>query len=187
MFTGFKIQIDDSLLQYKGFGEKIYLDYKNLAEIKVKQYAINSGVISATDLENDWFPSTNAEIFISHSHRDQDKAIAFAEWLYHHFHVIPFIDSCVWGYADDLLRLIDNTYCVNKKKDDGTIDTYDYQKRNQSTAHVHMILNTALQKMIDKAECLIFLNTPNSITSEESIKSTYSPWIYSRPFKGECL
>lgn len=47
--------------------------------------------------------------------------------------------------------------------------------------HIHLILNTALQKMIDKTECLIFLNTPNSLLVDDVISgsATASPWIYS--------
>ena len=43
-----------------------------------------------------------------------------------------------------------------------------------------MMLNVALSKMIDKCECIFFLNTPNSINLSESMNSqTSSPWIYS--------
>ena len=108
-------------------------------------------------------------------------AIALAGWLYQIFGITSFIDSCVWGYADDMLKMIDEEYCVSKRNDDGSIGTYSYKKRNQSTAHVHMILNTALHKMIDKTECLFFLNTPNSIVIDDVISgtATASPWIYS--------
>ena len=41
-----------------------------------------------------------------------------------------------------------------------------------------MMLSTALNMMIDKAECLFFLNTPNSISTEETISNTKSQWIY---------
>jgi hypothetical protein len=42
------------------------------------------------------------------------------------------------------------------------------------------MLNTALTKLIDKTECLFFINTPHSITSENTIRDkTNSPWIYS--------
>ena len=33
-------------------------------------------------------------------------------------------------------------------------------------------------KMIDETECLFFLNTPSSISIEETMEKTYSPWIY---------
>jgi hypothetical protein len=41
-----------------------------------------------------------------------------------------------------------------------------------------MMLATALGKMIDKTECLIFLKTPNSIsTSDIEEPETHSPWL----------
>lgn len=74
---------------------------------------------------------------------------------------------------------IDEKYC-KFQKNDGSY-WYDYSKRNQSTSHVHMLLNGALAKMIADTECLIFINTPNSIAAEDSKDKakTGSPWIYS--------
>ena len=39
-----------------------------------------------------------------------------------------------------------------------------------------MMLSTALNKMIDRTECMFFLNTSNSINDNNQ---TYSPWLYS--------
>ena len=58
-------------------------------------------------------------------------------------------------------------------------ETYNYSKRNYSTSHVHMMLSTALTMMIDNTECVMFLNTPNSVTPNDVINKTESPWIYS--------
>ena len=44
--------------------------------------------------------------------------------------------------------------------------------------HVHMMLSTALANMIDKTECIMFLNTPNSVSTRDTKLKTYSPWIY---------
>ena len=48
-----------------------------------------------------------------------------------------------------------------------------------------MMLSTALTEMIDKCECVIFYNTPNSISIASEISkqkngdsTTLSPWIY---------
>ena len=41
-----------------------------------------------------------------------------------------------------------------------------------------MMLSTALAMMIDKNECLFFLDTPKSICPIEEIKRTQSAWIY---------
>lgn len=73
-----------------------------------------------------------------------------------------------------MLELIDEEYCMNSGK-----SMYIYSKRNYSTSHVHMMLTVALAQMIDKTECLFFLNTPTSIIPDSSdIKKTESPWIY---------
>lgn len=42
-----------------------------------------------------------------------------------------------------------------------------------------MMLNTALMQMIDNCECLIFINTPNSVKPNEVVNKIISPWIYS--------
>ena len=51
-------------------------------------------------------------------------------------------------------------------------------KRNQCTAHVHMILAYALTRMIDKADFFIFVKTNDSVSLEDSIERTNSSWIF---------
>jgi len=124
---------------------------------------------------NDWFPSVKADVFISHSHKDEDLAIGLAGWLKNKLGISSFIDSCVWGYSPELLKKLDKRFCL---KDSGY---YDYDKRNITNGHVNMMLATSLTKMIDQCECIIFLNTPNSISCKGCIEKdgTESPWIYS--------
>lgn len=100
-------------------------------------------------------------------------AIALAGWLWHNFKLKSFIDFCIWEFCDDLLRRIDHKYCLNAS------NSFNYQKRNSSTSHVHMMLSVALSQMIDKTECIFFLNTPDSIKPYEGIEKTESPWLYS--------
>lgn len=142
----------------------------------LRQYLQANGNLDAATMEQEWFGSVQADIFLSHSHRDETLIEAFAGWLHEKCGVFAFVDSSLWGYADDLLREIDNDYCQNDDK-----QTYSYKLRNISTSYVHMILNTALAKMIHQTECLIFVNTENS-TIKENItdeSKTLSPWIYS--------
>lgn len=140
---------------------------------KALQEFLTNGKIDGTAMQNDWFPKIKTNVFISHSHADEAEAIKLAGYLRQEYELDSFIDSCVWGYADNLLKQIDDKYCLNENG-----ETYSYQKRNGSTSHVHMMLSTAIGKMIDAAECVIFLNTPNSITSDEVVTKTKSPWIY---------
>ena len=132
-------------------------------------------ILDGAKLAEHYFPSVQADIFISHSHKDVKKAKAFAKYIYIKTGLVSFIDSEVWSFAEDLLRCLDNEYCYNS----GSM-LYSYEKRNISTSYVHMMLNTALLNMIDKCECLFFLSTPNSFNTEKEIKNTtFSPWIYS--------
>lgn len=94
--------------------------------------------------------------------------------------ITAFIDSEVWGYSDDLLKKIDHEFCNPYKNEVGE-EVYDYNRRNRSTALVHLILQGALAKMINRCECMIFIGSPNSLRPSD-IKDenlTYSPWIYS--------
>ena len=137
--------------------------------------------IDATQLINDWFPTSyKPEVFISHSHNDEQTAKRLACWLEKNFELETFIDSTVWGNANDLLQKIDDTYCVMERDNKG-VKTYNYSKRNFTTSHVHMMLSTALNDMIYKSECILFLNTPQSVQTVEINKNkrTSSPWIYS--------
>lgn len=155
-------------------GKEIFKKYKTRVRNNLKEYIIGeSGIIDGTKLQNDWFPQIDCDIFISHSHKDENLAITLAGWLYDRFHLESFIDSCIWGFADDLLKIIDEEHCKNTNK------SYNYKLRNYSTSHVHMMLNMALMQMIDKSECLFFLNTPNSIDLSNIETRTLSPWIYS--------
>lgn len=155
-------------------GQELYSNMKHKIDRKLRHF-YKDGVLDGAKLSKEWFPEINADIFLSHSHKDIDTAIELAGWLYEKQRIVCFIDSCVWGYADELLKAIDEKYSKNNKDD----EFFNYELRNRSTAHVHMMLTVALAKMMYNCECLFFLNTPNSILPKDSVKEqTLSPWIY---------
>ena len=185
MYKAFKIdgnelnmEIDNSLIEdYKNLGKIEFENAKSRINSNLEAFKDNNGVIDGSKLSNNWFPQMEADVFISHSHKDFDTALILAGIMVSK-NLTPFIDSCVWGYADNLLKAIDKKYCKNE----GSV-YYDYNKRNYSTSHVHMMLTIALTKMLYNTECLIFLNTPNSIYPKNDIPTDYSdatlsPWIY---------
>lgn len=186
MYSKFELTISDyfynkELNRHIKSGKEIYNRHGKEAKSALKDFIYDNEHIDGTSMKNNWFQMEDVDVFISHSHQDINKVQAFAGWLYDEFQLQTFIDSCVWGYCDELLKQIDDIYC--KKKAD---KTYDYNLRNYTTSHVHIMLSTALTEMIDRTECIMFYNTPNSISFRDDLdilrkekkKVTLSPWIY---------
>lgn len=175
----FKLTInkDDNFIdteRYKSIGLKMFEKYKNDTTESFHNW-INTKKQDGDMISKEWFPIDDYDVFISHSHKDEDLALALSGWLYEKHGIKAFVDSCVWGYSNDLLKELDKKYSLNKDN-----KTYDYETRNITTAHVHMMLMIALSKTMDKSEAIFFLNTPNSIHVDFSTKKekTFSPWIY---------
>lgn len=167
---------EDKREHYYQKGEQLFESYKMEVERILDKYVVANDILDGKMIEDDWFPSVEADIFLSHSHRDEEFVIALSGWLHEKCNVKAFVDSGVWGYSDILLKKLDDEYCWNSR-----LQMYDYTKRNVTTSHVHMMLNNALAKMMDKTECLFFINTGNSTTRNERFWEcyTYSPWLYS--------
>lgn len=191
MFAGFNLDLANNTDTY---GKKIidFSKYKvqgenhlNMQEVdyrkKLKEYVINgTGLIDGSQLQDDWFPEIEADVFISHSHKDLDLAQGFAGWLNSEFGLKCFIDENAWGYADELLDEINSGYS-DKRSDKDCGYLYSHNKCNVASKHVNIMLSIALQKMIDKLEATFVLNTAHSIQKYSDVhnNSTYSPWIYS--------
>ena len=140
---------------------------------------IKQSFIKGTKLQEEWFPSesydSQFQVFISHSHKDIDTVKNLAGFLKEHYGIRSFIDSLYWGYVNDLQKSLDDYYASYMR--DGR-KYYDYDKRNFLTANVHIMLSMALMKMMDACECLIFVDSDNSLRYELNDNETPSPWIY---------
>ncbi|WP_214770782.1 hypothetical protein [Exiguobacterium sp. s133] len=178
MYLAFNLKTAEKYRHWFTRGKRIYDNQKITIKNNLSNYLYNgTNTINGNSLESDWFPQLNdIDVFLSHSHRDEEDVIAFAGWLNDVFGLTVFIDSCIWGNSEELLKLIDDRYCFDDKR-----GFYDYNLRNYSTSHVHMMLSMALTKMIDRSEIVIFFESENSVQriSKESFDVTKSPWIYS--------
>lgn len=161
--------------KYYKIGKKIFEDNENEIIKKLDKYLSPTGKIEVNSLEKDWFPEVEADIFLSHSHQDEKKAIILAGFLKENFSIKTFIDSIIWKNSLDLLKKIDDEY--NKQLN----GSYSYSGSTWAATNVNLILMMALMKMMDKCECAFFLETPNSlqISSSNKKENTGSPWIYS--------
>lgn len=160
--------------RYLEKGKNIYKD-KEQIKIVLREFLNYEGELEGNKIIEEWFTSGKYDIFLSHSHKDEELAIAIAGMLNEKFGLKVFIDSQVWGYIYDLQKEIDDEYCKNEGKE----NSYSYDKRNISTSHVHLMLSNALRKMIDSCYFFFFLDSQNSLkyVNINSEDATFSPWI----------
>lgn len=191
MFAKYKISVQELLLFIGGDARLTShlkdVNFQNWVRDQYAAYRGNclhpmifgkNGVIEAQALSNEQFPIQQRHVFISHSSKDADIAKVFA-YILSLFGIECFIDSMIWNNISDLQKELDEKYCWLHR---GT--TFNYKKRNNSTAHVHTMLLTALFEMIDICECCVFIESDNSLIRLDDINdtnkiSTFSPWIFS--------
>ena len=134
MFRGFNVKLEnqDWLLPdweyYVNEGISIFQDHQEKVLTSLHAFMGEDGILNGTQLQESWFPLVEADLFLSHSHRDETLALALSGWLYDELGIKAFIDSSIWGNANDLLKMVDEQYCI------ASTGFYDYTMRNQSTA-----------------------------------------------------
>ena len=155
---------------------KKYGELKEMVENNVDEQQIVADLIEGVTVQEQWFPVDKVplfDVFISHSHKDVDTDIKpLASWLYSELGLQCFIDSLFWQYADKLQNMMDKCYAQRAK------GKYDYNIRNYTTSHVYTMLSMALMKMMSKTECVLFVDSDNSIKYQKGQSQTPSPWIY---------
>ena len=188
MYKGYDVKLDVTKFRQKvtnvkpgpwdDFVRKGKASRKELRDAIGAKIASGKWVLSGSDIESNWFPKLMNHVFISHSHQDEDLALALAGALRHWMKLDAFVDSSVWGYYADLQKLIYQKVTSLRGEVYGTQRT---ELENSIVSHVHCMLTKSLVQMMDQCECLIFLNTPSSIGIRDvrgTSQETYSPWIY---------
>ncbi|ADO03016.1 hypothetical protein HPSJM_07300 [Helicobacter pylori SJM180] len=107
----------------------------------------------------------NAQVFLSHSHADRNKALEVKDYLENQTERKVFIDSLFWDYKDDVL---------NKLADE--LAEYNDISRIEDT--FTLILRESLQDMIEKCPYFVFLQSKNSVPNQGLSRITHSAWIY---------
>ncbi|GAA9569652.1 toll/interleukin-1 receptor domain-containing protein [Helicobacter pylori] len=103
----------------------------------------------------------NAQVFLSHSHADKNKALKVKNYLESETNRRVFIDSLFWDYKDDVLNELAKYDDTSKIEDAFTL-----------------ILRESLQDMIEKCPYFVFLESNNSVSNQGLSRITYSAWIY---------
>ncbi|OLR51895.1 toll/interleukin-1 receptor domain-containing protein [Helicobacter pylori] len=104
----------------------------------------------------------NAQVFLSHSHADKNKALKVKNYLEEDLDAeCVFIDSLFWDYKDNIMKEMSKYDNTSKIEDAFTL-----------------ILRESLQDMIEKCPYFVFLKSKNSVSDQELSRTTYSAWIY---------
>lgn len=179
MYRGFNLKkslTKEEIDSYYPKGKELFDFNQKQVKIAFDKFKLKNKSLDGSAIQASWFPQIDADVFISHSHKNETEVIALAGFLWDKFKIRTFIDSCIWDSAFDLQNELDKEYSLIDPLKTGT---FSYSKVSSSSSHVHMMLSTALSLMIDRTECIFFFNTPDSIESYDKIDKTASPWIYS--------
>ncbi|MCQ2931003.1 TIR domain protein [Helicobacter pylori] len=104
----------------------------------------------------------NAQVFLSHSHADINKALEVKDYLEEYLDAeCVFIDSLFWDYKDDVLNKLAEYDDISGIEDIFTL-----------------ILRESLECMIKKYPYFVFLQSKNSVSNQGLSQITYSAWIY---------
>ncbi|MGL2518210.1 TIR domain protein [Helicobacter pylori] len=140
--------------------------------IKNAPYSNDDIVLNRNEIKEAFFNPfkpqlKNAQVFLSHSHADRNKALEVKDYLENQTERKVFIDSLFWDYKDDVLNKLAEYYDISKIEDAFTL-----------------ILRESLQDMIEKCPYFVFLQSKNSVSNQGLsrnqvlLKITYSAWIY---------
>lgn len=174
MIGGFNlVGFNDSFEELKDISSKIItkkIDYTQ----QFKDCIVNEK-IDAQKLQDGIFPvNENYDVFISHSHDDEELAIKLRNWIEIKLKMTCFLDKEIWGSGNAILKEIDDLCWKPDRK------FYDYNERNLTTSYVYVMLCNALMQAMDNCKFVFFLNTPSSITPESAHDNpqTHSPWLF---------
>ncbi|MGN8455708.1 toll/interleukin-1 receptor domain-containing protein [Helicobacter pylori] len=140
--------------------------------IKNARYSNDNIVLNRNEIKEAFFSPfkpqlKNAQVFLSHSHADRNKALGVKDYLENQTKRKVFIDSLFWDYKDDVLNELAKHDDISKIEDAFTL-----------------ILRESLQDMIEKCPYFVFLQSKNSVSNQGLsrnqvlLKITYSAWIY---------
>ncbi|MGL2516239.1 TIR domain protein [Helicobacter pylori] len=136
--------------------------------IKNAPYSNDNIVLKRNEIKETFFSPfkpqlKNAQVFLSHSHADKNKALKVKGYLEEDLDAeCVFIDSLFWDYKDDVLNKLAEYDNISRIEDAFTL-----------------ILRESLEYMIKKCPYFVFLQSKNSVSlNQDLLGITYSAWIY---------
>ncbi|WQV00813.1 toll/interleukin-1 receptor domain-containing protein [Helicobacter pylori] len=134
--------------------------------IKNAKYSNDNIILNHNEIKEAFFSPfkpqlKTAQVFLSHSHADRNKALEVKNYLESQTKRKVFIDSLFWDYKNDVLNELAEHDDISEIEDAFTL-----------------ILRESLQDMIEKCPYFVFLQSKNSVSNQGLSQITYSAWIY---------
>ncbi|WP_033602537.1 toll/interleukin-1 receptor domain-containing protein [Helicobacter pylori] len=134
--------------------------------IKNAKYSNDNIILNHNEIKEAFFSPfkpqlKTAQVFLSHSHADRNKALEVKNYLESQTKRKVFIDSLFWDYKNDVLNELAEHDDISEIEDAFTL-----------------ILRESLQDMIEKCPYFVFLQSKNSVSYQGLSQITYSAWIY---------
>ncbi|EPZ94444.1 toll/interleukin-1 receptor domain-containing protein [Helicobacter pylori] len=135
--------------------------------IKNAQYSNDGIILNHNKIKEAFFSPfkpqlKSAQVFLSHSHADKNKALKVKGYLEEYLDTeCVFIDSLFWDYKDDVLNKL-----------------AEYDDTSKIEYAFTLILRESLQDMIEKCPYFVFLQSKNSVSNQGLSQITHSAWIY---------
>ena len=180
MYRSYEIELSRGAFsnQYERLKPGISALYPNLRKslaCKIAQYGYDKNIpVDGELIEKTWFPQGEFHVFISHSHKDIELASCLAVYLKWRMGINAFVDSLVWGYRDTLIKQLTPTGLGHYR----WTEEQKLSFTSSVASHVDCMLLKSLMEVMDRCECILFLNTPNAMTTEGVCGKTMSAWIY---------
>ncbi len=168
-----QIMLESSVRSFNNQAHQINEAAEKIHElIKNAPYSNDNIVLKRNEIKEAFFSPfkpqlKNAQVFLSHSHADRNKALEVKNYLESQTKRKVFIDSLFWDYKDDVLNKLARYDDISGIEDAFTL-----------------ILRESLQDMIEKCPYFVFLQSKNSVSNQglsrnqDLLKITYSAWIY---------
>ncbi|MBQ8024133.1 MAG: hypothetical protein IJ254_07715 [Succinivibrio sp.] len=138
---------------------------------KVVFNMLSTGKIDVEKVKKIFFPQmSGCDIFLSHYHEYNGPSICLKNFLEYEIKLSVFVDSELWANVYDLLKIFDDEYSST-----GEHGKYNYEKRNETTANLYMILISSLMEMISSSKFFLFVDHCDKTENKISVSS---PWIY---------
>ena len=142
---------------------------------KVVFNMLSTGKIDVEKVKKIFFPQmSECDIFFSHYHEYNGSSICLKNFLEDKIELSVFVDSELWANVYELLEIFDDEYSSTGKH-----GKYCYERRNETTANLYMILISSLMEMISSSKFFLFVDRcDNEVSDRKNSLSVSSPWIY---------